>query len=143
MKPSETYAGTGIFHHLGFDLPDAEEGRITGYLDIGPEHLNRMGYVHGGVISTMLDAACCGAGLYSPPGASPRYAITLSLTVNFTNPVREGRLTVKGELVSAARTMFTGEGKVFAENGDLVAQGIGTFRWRKESRPDAATGSAG
>jgi hypothetical protein len=43
MKRSATYCDVGIFKHLGFDLPDSEEDRIAGFLDIGPEHLNREG----------------------------------------------------------------------------------------------------
>ena len=137
---SEPIAGfdTGIFAHLGLTFPEAEPDRIVGQLDIGPQHLNRVGYVHGGVLCTMIDAAACCAGLYSPPGSPVRYAVTLSLTTQFTRPVRAGRLTVEGTVISANRTIYTGEAHVYDAENQLVAHGIGTFSWRPGSRPEDA-----
>ena len=126
---------TGIFAHLGLVFLEAEPDRILGQLDIGPQHLNRMGYVHGGVLCTMIDAAACCAGLFSPPEGSPRYAVTLSLSIQFTRPVRSGPLTVEGRVVSAGRTIYTAEARVFDSENQLVAHGIGTFSWNPGSRP--------
>jgi uncharacterized protein (TIGR00369 family) len=132
---------TGIFAHLGLTFTLAEEGRIVGSLVVGPEHLNRMGYVHGGVLCTMLDAGACCAGLFSPPGRPTRYAITLSLATQFTRAVKSGRLTVEGRQISGSRKIYTGEARVLDEQGELVAHGIGTFSWRPGSSPDAMNGS--
>lgn len=129
------YAGTGIFDLLGFDLPDSAPGQITGYLTTVPGHRNRMGFVHGGVLATMIDAAACGSGLYSEPGKPKRYGMTLSLSVQFVSAVRDGRLTVRGRQVSGGRRVFTAEAHVYDERDKLVANGIGTFQWLRGSEP--------
>jgi len=139
----DTGFDTGIFAHIGLTFPEAAPDRIVGQLDIGPQHLNRVGYVHGGVLCTMIDAAACCAGLYSPPDSPTRYAVTLSLTTQFTRPVRTGRLTVVGKVISANRTIYTGEAHIFNTENQLVAHGIGTFSWRPGSRPEDAPGAEG
>src|SRR3546814_5682315 len=59
-------------------------------LPIRAMHLDRSNALHGGVIATLIDAVCGYAGVWVPPGAPRRKALTLSLTTSFTGQVREG-----------------------------------------------------
>jgi uncharacterized protein (TIGR00369 family) len=128
----------GIFAHLGLKMEHTgEPGHIVGRLDIGPEHLNRMGNVHGGVLATMIDAAACVAGLTRQPDEPPRFAITVSLSIQFVSAARHGELVVDGWQLSAGHRTYTAEAKVRDAEGRLVANGIGTFQWRKGSEPGA------
>ncbi len=132
---TESYSGVGIFGLLGIGLDESRHGHVKGGLDIGPGHRNRAGYVHGGVICTLIDFAACGSGLHAEAGEPTRYALTISLTTQFTRPVQTGRLTVEGRMISAGRSSFTAEAHVFDDAGERVAHGIGTFRWRDGSQP--------
>jgi len=134
-----SYADIGIFGVLGLDLQESAVGHVKGGLQIGPEHLNRMGYVHGGVLCTMIDFAACASGLHAEEGQAPRFAITISLTTQFTRPVRAGWLSVEGRTISAGKSSFTAEAHVFDSDGERIAHGIGTFRWRPGSQPNPST----
>jgi uncharacterized protein (TIGR00369 family) len=134
---SASYSGIGFFAHISLHLVDSEEGSVVGGLDVGPEHLNRAGYVHGGVLCTMLDFAACAAGLHSQAGEHRRLAVTLSLSTQFTKAVDRGHLRVEGQLLSAGRKTYTAEARVYDDGGDLVAHAIGTFQWRPGSEPVA------
>jgi uncharacterized protein (TIGR00369 family) len=135
-----SYQGVGLLHHLGIEMVHSEEGRVVGRLIIGPEHLNRAGYAHGGVFCTLMDFAACAAGLHVEPGEPQRYGVTLALTTNFTKAVNKGTLTVEGKIIAAGLKTFTAEARVHDEAGDLVAHGIGTFQWRPGSSPSARSG---
>lgn len=134
---SNTYSGIGFFAHIGLRLTHSQEGKVVGELDVGPEHRNRAGYVHGGVLCTMLDFGACGAGLHSEPGERRRFGVTLSLSTQFTKAVDKGRLRVEGQMLSAGRRTYTAEARILDDGGDLVAHAIGTFQWRSGSEPAA------
>jgi len=140
---AESYAGVGLFELLGLGLDESRHGYVKGSLEIGPGHRNRMGYVHGGVICTMIDFAACASGLHAEKGEDTRYAVTISLTTQFVRPVRAGRLSVEGRMISAGRSSFTAEAHVFDDSGERAAHGIGTFRWRAGSRPNSSTSHGG
>ncbi len=128
----------GIFAHLGLKIEETgEPGHILGRLELAPHHLNRMGNVHGGVLATMIDAAACVAGLTREPGEAPRFAITVSLSIQFVSGARSGELIVDGRQLSAGRRTYTAEAKIRDSQGNLVANGIGTFQWRPGSEPSA------
>src|SRR3546814_17616494 len=52
-------------------------------LYIEPRHLNRQRSLHGGLIATMLDAACGYSGAYSEPGEPKRHAVTVMLNTSY------------------------------------------------------------
>lgn len=130
-----TYSGVGFFAHIGLNLVHSEEGKVVGGLDVRSEHRNRAGYVHGGVLCTMLDFAACAAGLHSEAGEHRRLAVTLSLASQFTKAVDRGHLRVEGLLLSTGRKTYTAEARIYDEDGDLVAHAIGTFQWQPGSEP--------
>lgn len=136
---SASYRNVGFFHHLGIEIIHSEEGRVQGRLKIGSEHLNRAGYVHGGVSCTLIDVAACAAGLHAEAGEAQRYAVTLALTTNFTKPANKGYLSFEGRVITASYKTYTAEAQVRDDSGDIVAHGVGTFQWRPGSAPSART----
>ena len=132
---ASTYRDVGLFGLLGLELTHSQDGSVTGRLVIDPRHRNRAGYVHGGVFCTMIDFAACASGLHSEPDDAVRYAVSLSLTTQFTKAVADGVLRVEGRLVSAGRKTYTAEACVYDDHGALAAHGIGTFQWQPGSEP--------
>jgi len=132
-----SYRNVGFFQHVGLEMTHSEAGRVTGRLDVGAQHLNRAGFVHGGVLCTLIDFAACAAGLHSRPGEPQRYAVTIALTTNFTKAASQGILTVEGKIITAATRTYTAEARVMDSAGDPVAHGIGTFQWQRASAPSA------
>jgi uncharacterized protein (TIGR00369 family) len=132
---SSSYQSIGFLEHIGLELVDSSESRVTGILMIGPQHLNRAGTVHGGVLCSLIDFAACASGLHSGPGEPARYGITLSLTTQFTKAASDGRLRAEGYLLSSGRRNYSAEARIYDDADNLVAHGIGSFQWFAGSQP--------
>src|SRR4051812_6167416 len=112
---------------LGFDLVEAEEGRAVFVMDRSEEHLNPLGTIHGGVLSTLLDSAM-GCAVHTMLPAGVLYT-TLELKVNFVRAVlpasgvvhTEGRVVHLGSTVALAEASMTA-----ADSGKLLAHATST-----------------
>lgn len=129
----------GFHGLLGHELVQWEKDLAVIELDVGPKHLNRSGVLHGGVLSTLLDAVGGFAGCYADDPAEQRGAITLSLTVSFTGQVSSGRIRAVGRRRAGGRRIYAATGEVFNESGELIALGEGTFRLRSGATPPEGT----
>lgn len=114
----------GFNRLLGYRVVAMEKGASELELDIRPELLNSAGIVHGGVLASLLDAAC-GAAVFTVLPKN-KLAPTVSLNVNYLNSVSEGLLTAKASVLKQGRSMVYCDGKVFC--GDrLLASAQGNF----------------
>lgn len=123
------------FHGLlGIEMAHWEEGLARMVCIPGPQHANRSGIVHGGVMLALLDQVNAFAGLFCPTPGRKRHAVTLDLDTRFTGQGKLGhRLIAEGVLVSAGRNIFFARGEVKDEAGNLVAFGASTHRYRAGS----------
>ncbi len=95
MDPSRLKDAIGDIFPEGFHFGDVlgmrrtrtSAGEASFEIEIGPEHLNRHGGVHGGVLMAMLDTAGLWA-IAAPDEDAPPKAVTLSLTCNFVGRAR-------------------------------------------------------
>jgi uncharacterized protein (TIGR00369 family) len=99
--------------------PDAVELRC----EPRPELLNRNGALQGGVLATLIDAACGYSGLYCGEADQARHAVTITLAVNYVNKVSSGQLRVLGKRYGGGRNVFFASAEVFDAAGTLVASG--------------------
>lgn len=106
-------------------------------LILGPQHMNRAGVPHGGVIASLLDSACGYAGNYCTDPERARYCVTLSLTIGFIGQTRGRQLTARGRVMGGGRKIFMVTGEVSDEHGALIASAQGTFRYRGGSEDPA------
>lgn len=122
------------FHDLlGMTLEDWRDGYARMVCVLGPQHMNRSGIVHGGVILSMLDQAAAFAGLWCSVPGNVRKAVTVDLDCRFTGQVAGGRLIAEGRVAKAGRSIFFARTEAFDETGNMVAFGASTHRWRKGS----------
>ncbi|MGM1048919.1 MAG: PaaI family thioesterase [Bacillota bacterium] len=111
--------------YLGCKMESASREGVVVTLDAQPHHMNMMGIVHGGVLSSLMDNAMGIAVMLDRPGES---TVTSNLNVHFVKPAREGRLTVKANIVHGTRRSVTTESRITDGNGELVAISTGSFR---------------
>jgi uncharacterized protein (TIGR00369 family) len=114
---------------LGVRITGWSEGRVTLELPLLPTMLNRSGVVHGGTICALLDAATGYAGLYAPADATPRHAVTLSLTTNFLANGTGRILTATGEVERSGKSIFFSRAEAWLDGGLLVATGVATMKY--------------
>lgn len=105
---------------LGMRVVSAGEGRATAEMHAGDRHWNPMGGVHGGVFCDLADAAM-GIAYATTLGEGERFT-TVELKINFLRPMREGRLTAEGYVVSRGKKMGLVECEVKDAEGRLVAK---------------------
>lgn len=114
---------------LGVRITAWSEGRVALALPLLPTMLNRSGVVHGGTICALLDAATGYAGLYAPADATPRHAVTLSLTTNFLANGTGRILTAIGEVERSGKSIFFSRAEAWLDGGLLVATGVATMKY--------------
>jgi uncharacterized protein (TIGR00369 family) len=115
-----------ILRLIGFRHSELEAGRIVFTFDPAEQHYNAIGRVHGGIASTLLDAAM-GTAIYTqlPAGQAP---LTVQLNVHYVRAMSatSGEMSVEGKVVSVGRTAATAEGRLVDSKGRLYAHGTTT-----------------
>jgi uncharacterized protein (TIGR00369 family) len=103
----------------GLEAVAIDEGESRWAMDVGPEHANPMGTVHGGVLCDLGDAAMGTA--YMSTVEPEESFTTVDLTANFLRPVRTERLEAVGRIVHRGRRVGLVECEITNEAGKLVA----------------------
>lgn len=131
------YEGTYLAF-LGFKLTEWKEGFARLEMPVRPEHRNTVGYLHGGVIASLLDIAGAVSGSF---GASEKFvSITINLNCNYLSPLRADTVIVEGELIRATKILFFAEARLYdPEHKRLCATASGTYK-RQERLSRLPTG---
>ena len=119
--PLNTIAGT-----LGYDITEADNGRVVVTAEPRYIHLNPAGTVHGGLAATMLDS-CMGLAVQSTLEKGFG-STTLEFKISFVRPItpETGPITAEGTVISRGRRVGTAEGRVTDGNGRLLVHGTTT-----------------
>lgn len=131
------YKGTYI-EFLGFRLTNWKEGYARLEMPVRPDHRNTVGYLHGGIISSLLDIAGAVAGSHGI--AKEMVSVTVNLNINFMSPHKGKIVVAEGELIRSTKTLFFAQSKLYdADNNRLCAIATGSFKrqQRKQTRPQA------
>ncbi|MDH3793299.1 MAG: PaaI family thioesterase [Rhodospirillales bacterium] len=116
---------------VGYRLGRWREDHAEILLDVAERHLNRSGVLHGGVLTTMIDAAGGYAGCHSAEPGVARRAFTLSLDCHFvTNAPAGSELIASARKTGGGRQIFFSTIEVHDQDGRLIAQGAGVYRYR-------------
>jgi uncharacterized protein (TIGR00369 family) len=120
------YEGTYL-EFLGFKLVAWKEGYAKIEMPVRAEHRNTVGYLHGGVIASLLDIAGAVAGSY---GVSEEFvSVTINLNCNFMAPHTALIVVAEGELVRMTSSLFFATAKLSdPENNRLCATATGTYK---------------
>ena len=117
--------------NVGLRLVEWELDRCVIEMDVEDRLLNAIGILHGGCLSTAIDAALAHAAIYCTVPGNYRTGATATLTVNFVAPVRKGsRVTIEARRTGGGGTLFMSVAEARDETGRVVAtaQGIGRYR---------------
>ena len=96
-------------------------------MPVRDEHRNTVGYLHGGIIASLLDIAGAVAGSY---GVSEEFvSVTINLNCNYMSPHIAQTVIAEGELVRTTSSLFFAQAKLFdPENNRLCAAATGTYK---------------
>jgi uncharacterized protein (TIGR00369 family) len=115
-----------IARTLGYDIVEAESGRVAITLIPTDDHLNPSGTVHGGLTATLLDS-CMGLAIQSvlEPGLG---STTLEFKISLVRAIttETGEIRAEGSVLNCGRRVGTAEGRVTDAQGRLLAHGTTT-----------------
>ena len=115
-----------IAQTLGYDVTQAESGRVVVTAEPSGIHLNPAGTVHGGLAATLLDS-CMGLAIQSTLEKGVG-STTLEFKISLLRPItpETGLITAAGIVLSCGRRVGTAEGRITDGNGRLLAHGTTT-----------------
>jgi len=114
---------TGAFlRAAGLVFDEISANRVTGHLDLGPDHHTPWGIVHGGVYTTAIESAAS-VGASTAVRDQGLVAVGLTNTTHFLRSVTEGRVNVEAAALSQGRTQQLWRVDITDEAGRLIAHG--------------------
>jgi uncharacterized protein (TIGR00369 family) len=115
-----------IAQTLGYDVVQAENGRVVVTAVPTNAHLNPAGTVHGGLSATLLDS-CMGLAVQSTLEKGFG-STTLEFKISLVRPItpETGPIRAEGIVLSSGRRVGTAEGRITDSKGRLLAHGTTT-----------------
>jgi uncharacterized protein (TIGR00369 family) len=115
-----------IARTVGYDVTEAERGRVVIALVPTDAHLNPAGTVHGGLTATLLDS-CMGLAVQSMLDKGVAQT-TLEFKISLLRPItpETGLILAEGKVLNCGRRIGTAEGRITDTQGRLLAHGTTT-----------------
>lgn len=126
---TETPAEYGDFplrRFLGMELTGDQPGVGFAHVDVGPDHLNPNGVVHGAVLFALVDTAM-GKSTMSVVDEPGRYCASIEVSLRFIRPAVAGRLTAVATVIKRGRNVVHLDARVTGDDERLIATAAGTF----------------
>jgi len=114
---------------IGAELTHVTPGIVEIELPFSDALTQQHGFLHAGILSTVLDSAC-GYAAYTlmPPDAA---VLTIEFKVNLLSPGRGERFLFRGTVTKPGRTIIVADGQAYAFGADgetkLLATMTGTL----------------
>ncbi len=114
------------FSLLSMKIIDVGIGYSQLEINLEKKHLQPFGFVHGGVIASIIDAAAFWALFYDveDDGAG---VTTVDLKLNYLAPAVSGRLIANGRRIKQGRTLGYAAAEVRNNDDELLAHGTSTI----------------
>ena len=131
LNPKYTEAVTEVvnrspyFSLLSMEIRDLQWGTALLEVQLEEKHLQPFGFVHGGAIASLMDAAAFWA--VFPQVENGMGLTTVEIKVNFLAPTQKGKLVAKGRCIRLGKTLALGETEIRNTEGVLVAHGTATM----------------
>ena len=128
LKMERPYSGYAEL--IGYQLIDKAKDFARIELLVGPQHLNRMGVPHGGVLATMLDTATGFSVAFADGPERVLRAVTLSMNVQFMGQGKAGeRIIGEGYRIGGGKTVAFAKAELRTEAGLVLARGDAVYRF--------------
>jgi uncharacterized protein (TIGR00369 family) len=115
-------AASTFVRAAGLVLDDVTGSRVTGHIQLGPDHHTPWGVVHGGVYSTTIESAAS-IGASTAVRERGQVAVGLTNTTHFLRSLTAGRVLVEAVALNQGRSQQLWRVDVIDESGRLIAHG--------------------
>jgi uncharacterized protein (TIGR00369 family) len=111
-----------FFKLLSMQVKDLDQGYSLVEMDVGNEHLNPFGGIHGGAYASVIDTAAYWS-VYCELDENVGL-ISLDLKVDFLAPTNVGKMFIKGHRIKMGKTICLAEATAFDQQDKWLAHGI-------------------
>lgn len=123
-----TFIKQPLDEFLGFQHERVNPQQVRIRLPLQPMHINSVGVVHGGVISTLADVAM--SNLVEADSAGKQTAVTVDLHMTFIKGAQGKFLVAEAQILKRGKTLMYGDCVIYDDHHDVVAKAAGTFFMR-------------
>lgn len=102
----------GFPAYCGFEVKNVEYGIFETQLRVRPEHTQREGFVHAGVMATMADHTA-GYAAYTTVAENFRI-LTIEFKINYFKPAVGNLIVCRSKVISKGRKIIVAESEVFS-----------------------------
>lgn len=128
IKVAESFNSQAVMKTINASLSRIEPGKVTIELKYSPEITQQHGFVHAGIVSTVVDSACGYAALtLMPEGAG---VLTIEFKVNLLAPAKGDVFKATGIVRKPGKTIIVTEGELTTYKGteeNVVATMVATM----------------
>ena len=121
-----------FFTLTSMEITNLDQGQSLIQVVVEEKHFQPFGLVHGGVYSSLVDAAAFWA-VYTQIEEDVGMT-TVELNLNYLAPISKGTMIAKGQSIKVGKTLCVGEASIEDENGKLLARGTETMMVIKDLR---------
>jgi uncharacterized protein (TIGR00369 family) len=118
------------FTLISMEITNLDWGECRLEVVVQEKHLQPFGTVHGGVFSSLVDAAAYWA-VY-PQVDEDMGLTTAELKLNYLGPAYKGYMIAKGKSIKDGKTLCLAEASIENEAGKLLAHGTATMMILKD-----------
>lgn len=119
MPEADIFQSAPISQLIGLEVQPGEPGEAEVFLNVDQKMHNPMGFVHGGVIALLADAATGIA--FGRTLEDQQSFATVEMKTTFIRPVKESRLRAQARLVQRGLRIGFVECEIHNTRGKLVA----------------------
>jgi uncharacterized protein (TIGR00369 family) len=110
-----------FFKHMSMQVTDIGIGYAVVAIDIGKEHMNPFGGLHGGAIASAIDTAAYWSAYCELSEDSG--LVSIDLNVDFLAPVADERVMVHGQRIKSGKTIWLAAAQMSDRKGKILAHG--------------------
>lgn len=119
----------GVQQLVGYKTTiDQRDGSCVVTLDLEPQHLNRHGILHGGMVATVLDVVCGNTASQFFDSKNHAPLVTISLTLSYVAAAKAGQITARARTTGGGASIAHVFGELVDEEGQLLATATGVFK---------------
>lgn len=119
MTEKDPFADAPISRLIGMEVQPGQPGEAEIFLDVDERLHNPMGFVHGGVIALLADAAM---GIAFGRSLDEKFSFaTVDMKTTFVRPIRKGRLHAKAQMIQRGLRLGFVECRITAKSSRLIA----------------------
>jgi len=112
---------------IGYRSYVAGDGIAACVLRLGPQHLNRLGVLHGGLVAMLLDTAA-GIAVRSFSRVKETPTVTVSMTVNYISAAKSDEVTATARITGGGRSLKFADAELRDQDGTLLATASGAYK---------------